>query len=94
MQINNNSNLNKEYKPLLSLCIPTFNRSFCLVNQLERIKNNLINFDDKNNIEICICDNASTDNTLKVVEEYKKYFNIQLFKNKKNYGALKNQIHV
>ena len=90
----NNSNLNKEYKPLLSLCIPTFNRAFCLINQLERIKNNLINFDNKNNIEICISDNASTDNTLKVIEEYKKYFDIQLFKNKKNYGALVNQIHV
>lgn len=54
----------------LSICIPTFNRSLCLDSCLNSIflakKNTNLNF------EVCISDNHSSDNTIKIIKKYLK----------------------
>ena len=70
------------YRPLLSICIPTFNRG----NILNDVLNNYVNnpqFD--NEVEIVISDNASTDITEEICMRYaEKYPNVRYYKNKEN----------
>lgn len=69
-------------RPLLSICIPTYNRAEILKETLESIvKNDAFS----NEIEVVISDNASTDNTQEIGEKYsKKYHNIKYHRNKEN----------
>lgn len=74
-------------RPLLSICIPTYNRAKYLPECLDSIVSEFKNESLRNNIEIVIADNASTDNTGDIVREYqKKYSNIVYFANEKNIG--------
>ena len=59
-------------KPLLSLCIPTYNRSQYLKKSLDSIICQQEFLDGK--VEIVISDNASEDDTREVVETYLKRF--------------------
>ena len=55
--------MENSFRPLLSICIPTFNRG----NILNDVLNNYVNnpqFD--NEVEIVISDNASTDITAEI----------------------------
>lgn len=76
-----NSQLNTS-KPLLSICIPTYNREFLLKECLDSIT---CQFSDKNiyeQVEIVISDNASVDNTEAMVKGFQERFaNIRYFKN-------------
>lgn len=80
-------------KPILSICIPTYNRSKDLKECLDSI---VSQFNNKNvyiKSEIVISDNHSKDDTEKLVNVYKKkYNNIRYFKNKKNFGGERNQM--
>lgn len=68
--------------PIISFCIPTYNRAEVLRKSLESYVNNAF-FDE--HFEIIISDNASTDNTNEVGEYYaSKYDNIKYFKNECN----------
>lgn len=60
-------NLTEHNSPLLSLCIPTYNRAEILAQCLER---HMEAIDDERDIEIVISDNASTDNTREVVADF------------------------
>lgn len=74
-------------KPLLSLCIPTYNREQFLEECLESV----VHQDGFDEIEIVISDNASTDNTQKLILKYQEqYKNIKYHKNAENIGAIKN----
>lgn len=66
----------------LSFIIPVYNREHLIGRCLDSIlKQNV------NDIEIICIDDASTDNTSKVIDEYqKKYLNIKKITNKKNRG--------
>lgn len=77
---------------LLSICIPTYERTKCLKNCLHSIflAKKVFNF----NFEVCISDNASTENTKKIVNFYKKKLNIKFKKNKKNLGLANNILSV
>lgn len=55
-------------KPILSICIPTYNRATYLDKCLQSLMNQVI--DRQNEVEIVICDNNSTDNTYDVVSKY------------------------
>lgn len=70
-------------KPLLSICIPTYNRSKYLKKSLDSI---VIQDEFLNGIvEIVISDNASTDDTEEVVKPYlEKYTNIYYYRNEIN----------
>lgn len=70
-------------KPLLSICIPTYNRSKYLKKSLDSIvtQNEFLN----GSVEIVISDNASTDDTREVVEAYlEKYNNVYYSRNEEN----------
>ena len=70
-------------QPLLSICIPTYNRSKYLKKTLESI----INQEEfkPENVEIVISDNCSTDDTEIVCREYsERYENIKYFRNTEN----------
>ncbi len=68
-------------KPLLSICIPTYNRAYILKESLD----SLVSQNRFSEIEVVISDNCSTDCTQEVVAEYvKKYPNIRYFRNGKN----------
>lgn len=58
-------------EPFLSICIPTYNRSNCLAACLESIVSQLPLGQP---IEICISDNASTDNTQEIAERYARLY--------------------
>ncbi|MCJ7689735.1 MAG: glycosyltransferase, partial [Clostridiaceae bacterium] len=72
-------------KPILSICIPTFNRAGrlnkCLSSIFSQIGNDM-------EYEIIVSDNCSDDNTVGVVSSYSSQFNnISYFKNEVNMGA-------
>lgn len=70
-------------KPLLSLCIPTYNRSQYLKKSIDSIICQQEFLDGK--VEIVISDNASEDDTREVVEVYlKKFDNIFYRRNEEN----------
>ena len=56
-------------KPLLSICIPTYNRCDSLVNTIESIVNSNV-FIHTNDIEIVISNNCSTDYTDVICKKY------------------------
>lgn len=69
--------------PLLSICIPTYNRS----EYLKKTIDSIIGLPEFNphNIEIIISDNCSTDDTQKICENYtNRYANIKYFRNESN----------
>ena len=74
--------------PLLSICIPTYNRAQYLKEALESILNQIHN-DNKDKVEICVSDNASNDYTEILVKKYKKRSPVSIVyhKNLKNMGA-------
>ena len=78
-------------KPLLSICIPTYNRENGLKDCLDHV---VCQFKDNNiyrNVEIIISDNASEDGTGQIAKEYQdKYNNIFYFRNKENIGFDRN----
>ena len=77
---------------LLSICIPTFNRSEKLDNCLNSI---LISKEQHHSdFEVCIADNNSSDNTKKIVDKYKNTLNINYHKNSENLGFARNATKV
>ena len=85
-------------KITLSLAIPVYNGADKLKKQFKRIFSECDNKKFKNFLEVLISDNASTDDTRKVVSYFKKKSNkkknikITYYRKKKNEGVLKNII--
>lgn len=74
---------------ILSICIPTYNRSEYLRECLETVSIAIKNFEEK--IEIIISDNASSDDTEKVVKKFEENFPGVIYsKNTENIGAERN----
>jgi glycosyltransferase involved in cell wall biosynthesis len=71
-------------KPLVSVCIPTYNAEKTVVSTLQSILNQTYQ-----NSEIIIVDNASTDNTLALLQQFKDP-RIKIYTNSKNIGGEKN----
>lgn len=79
---------------LLSICIPTYNRAPFLKELLGTLLK-YITPDIKDEIEIIISDNASTDNTQEIVKSFQKQTDfIQYYKNEENVGPDRNFIKV
>lgn len=81
--------------PLLSICIPTYNRDVFL----KRLCESIFSQADKevfDRLEVCISDNASPDNTRRVVGELSVKYpqNITYKINGKNHGAVYNLFQV
>ena len=79
-------------QPLLSICIPTFNRSNCLDNLLKNLYE--VTFKYGLLIEICISDNNSTDDTDYIIKKWNNYLKLVKARQIDNIGATKNFIHV
>lgn len=62
-------------KAKLSICVPTFNRADTLELLLESVYRQIGNH--KEEVEVCISDNASTDRTAQVVEAYRQKLRIR-----------------
>ncbi|KFD40801.1 hypothetical protein HX99_04225 [Peptococcaceae bacterium SCADC1_2_3] len=71
-------------QPLTSICIPTYNAEKTVVSTVQSILNQTYQ-----NLEIIIVDNASTDNTLVLLQQFKDS-RIKIYRNEKNIGAEKN----
>ena len=75
--------------PLISFCIPTYNRERYLIKSLESIIFQLDSARKKNLVEILISDNCSTDNTALLAGNYLRSrpdLNIRLISNLTNLG--------
>jgi glycosyltransferase involved in cell wall biosynthesis len=70
---------------LISIGIPTFNRSKLLITAISSALNQ-----SYKNIEIIISNNCSTDNTAEILKPYKKLKNIKVFNQRKNIGVVNN----
>lgn len=80
--------------PILSICIPTYNRASCLKDCLNSIVSQFKDNDVYEQIEVAISDNASTDDTLGVVKEFQEKFNnIRYYRNIKNLGFDRNLLN-
>ena len=73
-------------KPLLSICIPTFNGAVRLPRLLKSVIEGCIGLEDLNQIEVVVSDNASDDNTANVIEDFllKHSLRVQYFRNSQN----------
>jgi glycosyltransferase involved in cell wall biosynthesis len=75
-------------KPVLSICIPTYNRSRYLNRLLPALFSELENFPHET--EIIISDNFSTDKTQEVISEYLTKLTLKYFRHESNCGAYAN----
>ena len=77
---------------LFSICIPTYNRPEQLRNCLNSIAiaKKKINID----FEVCISDNCSDFNIVKIIKNFKPLLNIKFNRNKKNLGFALNLLKV
>ncbi len=74
---------------VLSLCFPTYNRGWCMKEQIERLKSCPKETLDK--MEIIISDNCSTDDTQQIVENaIKSGFQCRYIRNESNLGMDEN----
>jgi len=76
----------------VSVCIPTYNRCQHLANCLNSIILN-VNY-PKDDVQICVSDNGSTDETEAIVCHAQKRIDIVYRKNIKNIGIPRNFLHV
>lgn len=73
---------------LISICIPTYNRASYLEINLKQLFINWQELTDKSDVEIIISNNASTDGTDAIVQQFVDLgLPIRYFSNEKNLGA-------
>lgn len=71
-------------KPLISVCIPCYNAASTIVETLITVTQQTYQ-----HLEIIICDNCSTDNTISKIQQFQDS-RIQLFVNESNLGMVGN----
>jgi glycosyltransferase involved in cell wall biosynthesis len=75
--------------PILSICIPTYNRGALLSRMLATLDAALTNAGDCT-YEIVVRDNASTDHTWDVVRRFSQRHPVKYFRNDENIGLMRN----
>lgn len=81
--------MNSDY-PLVSICMPTYNGELFMRQSLDSLLSQ-----DYENFELIISDNASTDRTAEICQEYiAKDKRIRYYRNETNLGATKNFNHL
>jgi glycosyltransferase involved in cell wall biosynthesis len=75
-------------RPLLSVCLTTYNRAAWLRHSLKRLLDLTAPYRDV--IEIVVCDNASEDDTPAVVAELAAHGSFRAYRNPRNVGMLGN----
>ena len=79
--------MKKNFLPDISVIICTYNHDKWIERCIRSLKNQIII--NKKDIEIILVDDASTDNTQKVIKNLKEFSGIKVIKNKKNIGLPK-----
>ena len=81
---NKTRNSNQKNQPLVSVVMPVYNAEPYLCDAIESIVNQTYG-----NIEFIIVDDASTDNSWKIIQRYKKQYTkkIKILRNKNNLGV-------
>ncbi len=79
-------------KPILSIGIPTYNRSSMIFEQVEELSNFVIEEELSEIVEIVVVDNNSEHNIFHVLNSFLAYDFLKVFKNQKNLGMSKNII--
>lgn len=82
---------------IISICIPTYNRCFFLIDTLRDLFQQAIDLEVEDLIEICVSNNASTDNTKEELDKlYSDFpqFKILINHNETNIGADRNFVKV
>lgn len=75
--------------PILSICVPTFNRAATLRACLHMLCSQVMQRTER--IDVVVCDNASTDSTPQVVAEVQRIWPfVKYFRNDENIGMLRN----
>lgn len=77
--------------PVLSICIPTYNRAPYLRRLLPYLAEGIKTFPHA--VEVVISDNASTDETPDLLREYSTRAPLRVFRQPENRGAYPNVIH-
>ncbi len=75
-------------KPLLSICIPTFNRSKLLKASLLSVLEQIDGYED--DVEVIVSDNCSSDDTEQVIHSLQIFRPFKYNRNKENIGAGQN----
>jgi hypothetical protein len=75
-------------KPVLSICISTYNRAAWLAHSLPRVLEQTRAYDDL--IEVVVCDNTSSDETPAVTARHRHWPNLRIRRNERNVGMLGN----
>lgn len=81
-----------QLNPLLSICVPTYNRAYRLRVMLEAVLPQVAEHADK--VELWVSDNASPDDTPRVVEEARRLGPFNYSRNESNLGAIANIIRL
>ena len=78
--------------PILSICIPTYNRAdlldLCLATVLPQVA------EHSERVEVVIRDNASPDHTAEVIDRYEKDYSLSRHRNVVNLGGLVNVLDI
>jgi glycosyltransferase involved in cell wall biosynthesis len=75
---------------ILTIFIPTYNRSKYLEYTLTEFCDQINQFELQDKVEIVVSNNASTDDTSFLLDQFKPVSYIKIFNQKENIGALKN----
>lgn len=78
--------------PILSICVPTFNRSPSLRNLFRSLAEVKLRFGS--DIEICISNNGSTDDTAAVISDFQNDLDLRTITQETNIGGTRNIIAV
>ncbi len=78
--------------PLLSVCVPTYNRAHLLRLSLQAALPQVAKHADL--VELCVSDNASTDMTKEVVEECRSLGPLRYYRNQTNLGFAGNIVNL
>jgi glycosyltransferase involved in cell wall biosynthesis len=79
-------------RPLISVCIPTYNRAGVLGNLLQSLQS--VKAAHGNEVEICVSDNNSSDNTVDVIEAWRAPLGLKVIRQHSNIGGSLNIIEV
>ena len=75
--------------PILSICIPTWNRAELLADSLEHL---LFVHDLSFPVEIIVSDNHSTDGTMALLESYASKLPLRIIRQHSNVGIVRNTL--
>jgi abequosyltransferase len=77
---------NNMYKYLLSICIPTYNRSHLLKGLIENIYSEIDKFGNEEDVQVLVVDGKSEDSTAEVIDKIMATRKLKYFRREKKVG--------